>query len=379
MQAAVKTSIFERLGVKPVLNARGFNTVVGGNTPTARMKEAIEEVERYYVDMREMLDRSGERIAELMGAEAAYVTPGAAAALALGAAACITGTDVEKMGRLPDTTGLKGEVVIQRPQIYQYDRAVTTVGARLVEIGSAERTTPAELEATLGPQTACVLFAAHLDDLPGIVRLDEVLRIAHGKGVPVLVDAAAQVYPLERFLSFPKTGADLIAYSCKYFGGPNSTGILVGRRELIEAASLQGFIGFEHVTNRKGLGRGYKLDRQEIVCAVIAVEDWLSMDHGRRLADVERRIGVITRALEKLPGVSLELLRRPGAGPRALAITVDAAAAKRSAEDVVRELREGNPSIWVNARPGVILVNPEPLRAEGDVEIVARRIRELLA
>jgi L-seryl-tRNA(Ser) seleniumtransferase len=373
MQSATKTSIFERLGVKRVVNARGFNTIVGGNTPSPRMQEAIEEVERYYVDMQELLARSGEAIAELMGAEAAYVTPGAAAALALGAAACMAGSDHDRIAQLPDTTGMRDEIVIQRPQTYQYDRSVTVFGARLIEVE------PGELERSIGERTAAVLFAAHLDGVPGVVPLDEVIRLAHAKGVPVIVDAAAQVYPLERFLSFPRTGADLVAYSCKYFGGPNSSGILLGRADLIEAVSLQGFIGFEHHTNRKGLGRGFKLDRQEIVCAVVAVEEWLTMDHDRRLVEAERRIGLISRGIERAPGVSLELLRRPGAGPRALQITVDPGAAKRTAEDVVKALRDGDPSIWVNSRPGVILVNPEPLRTDGDVDLVARRLRELLA
>ena len=373
MQSATRTSIFQRLGVKPVVNARGFNTIVGGNTPSARMREAIEEVERYYVDMEELLARSGEAIAQLMGAEAAYVTAGAAAALALGAAACMAGSDHDRIAQLPDTTGMRDEILIQRSQIYQYDRSVSIFGAKLVEVE------PDQLERSIGERTAAVLFAAHMDGVPGVVPLDQVIQLAHAKGVPVIVDAAAQVYPLERFLSFPKSGADLVAYSLKYFGGPNSAGILVGRKDLIEAVSLQGFIGFEHHTNRKGLGRGFKLDRQEIVCAVVAVEEWLEMDHDRRLAEAERRIGLISRGIERAPGVSLELLRRPGAAPRALQITVDPGAAKRTAEDVVKALRDGEPAIWVNSRPGVLLVNPEPLRTESDVELVARRLRELLA
>src|SRR5688572_986080 len=157
MQSATKTSIFERLGVKPVVNARGFNTIVGGNTPSPRAREAIEEVERYYVDMQELLAKSGEAIAKLMGAEAAYVSAGAAAGLALGAAACMAGSDHEKIGQLPDTTGMRGEVILQRSQAYQYDRAVSIFGAKLVEVD------PSELERSIGDRTAAVLFAAHLD------------------------------------------------------------------------------------------------------------------------------------------------------------------------------------------------------------------------
>ncbi len=378
MQTSTRTSIFERLGIKPVINAKGFNTVVGGNTPSPRMREAIEEVERYYVDMQQLLAASGRAIAELMGAEAAHVTPGAAAALALGTAACMTGTDVERMAQLPDTTGLRDTVLLQRPMVNQYDRAVTVHGARLREVGSEAGCTAAELAAAIDDRTVAILFPAHLDLLPGIVPLDEVIRIAHARDVSVIVDAAGQVFPIERFTSFPRSGADLVAYSLKYFGGANSAGMLLGRKDLIEAAAMQAFIGFEHQTNRKGLGRGYKLDRQEIVCAVVAVEDWLSMDHDRRLAESERRIGVIARAVENLPGVTCETIRQRGAAPRLLHIHVDPSRPGRDADAVFVGLQQGNPMIYVNRAPNTLVVNPEPLRTEGDVDTVAARLRQLL-
>ncbi|TAK24428.1 MAG: aminotransferase class V-fold PLP-dependent enzyme [Chloroflexota bacterium] len=379
METAQKVSIFERIGVKPVINAKGFNTVVGGNTPSARMREAIAEVERYYVDMQQLLAASGRAIATMMGAPAAYVTPGAAAALSLGTAACMTGSDIEKMAQLPDTTGLKDTVLIQRPMVYQYDRAVSVHGAKLVEVGSPDGCSADDLTAAIDDRTVAILFPAHLDELPNIVSLDAVIQLAHSRGVRVIVDAAAQVYPVERFLSFPKTGADLIAYSCKYFGGANSSGILCGDAELISAASMQGFIGFEHQTNRKGLGRGYKIDRQEVVCAVVAVEDWLSMDHDRRLGESERRIATVSRGIENASGVTLRLIKQRGAGPRLLHIVIDPALAKRSAEDVFAALQEGTPMIYVNRGPNTIIVNPEPLRTESDVEFVATRLRQLLA
>jgi L-seryl-tRNA(Ser) seleniumtransferase len=378
MQAAVKTSIFERLGVKPVLNARGFNTVVGGNTPTARMKEAIEEVERYYVDMRELLERSGEAIAKLMGAEAAYVTPGAAAALALGTAACITGDDVEKMGRLPDTAELKNRVLIQKAHRYPYERTVTIVGTKLQEIGDDAGTTPAQLEAALGPKVAAVLYPAHLEGEPGTLSLDQVIEIAHAKGVPVLVDAAGQVYPIERFKSYTKRGADLVAFGSKYFGGVNSAGLLCGKKELVDAAVLQGFIGFETVTNRKGFGRPLKLDRQEIVGVVVALQEWMTMDHDRRLARQERRLATVARAVSGLPGVSTEVVESEGAAPRVLRVAVDAAKARRSAEALVEALRDGSPSIAVGPDEDAILVNVSTVQ-EGDEDLIARRLRELLA
>src|SRR5947208_12807711 len=149
MQSSPTASIYEQLGVRPVINARGFNTVVGGGTPSPRMREAMERMDRYYVDMRDLLEKTGQIIARLLGAEAAYVTPGAAAALALGTAACITGDDLEKMALLPDTEGMKNKVLIQASQTYQYDRSVTIVGARLVEVGDTSGTTAEQLAAAL--------------------------------------------------------------------------------------------------------------------------------------------------------------------------------------------------------------------------------------
>jgi D-glucosaminate-6-phosphate ammonia-lyase len=379
MESSATVSIYEQLGVRPVINARGLNTVVGGGTPSPRMKEAMERMDRYYVDMRDLLEKSGQIIARLLGCEAAYVTPGAAAALTLGTAACITGDDVDKMARLPDTEGLKNKVVIQANQTYQYDRSVTIVGTTLVEVGGQSGTTAQQLESAMTADVACVLYPAHLDQVPGALPLDKVLEIAHAKGVPVLVDAAAQVYPIERMLSFPRMGADLVAYSVKYIGGPNSSGILCGKKALIDAAVPQGFIGFETVTNRKGYGRPFKLDRQEIVGAMVCLQEWLETDHERRAADLERRIAGWTRQLEGLPGLTLELLKRPGSAPRVLRLSVDAGAAKRSADDLFEGLRAGKPAIFCNRdQSGALLLNPGPVH-ERDVDLVGQRLRALLS
>src|SRR5919197_3693236 len=175
MQTATAATIYEQLGVTPVINARGHNTVLGGSTPPARVRQAMDDAERYYVEMKELLRRSGEIIADLLGCEAAYVTPGAAAALALGAAACITGSDMEKMARLPNTAGMKNKLLLQKRHHYHYEHAPTIVGAQLVEVGDEQGTTAAQLEAALGSDVAAVLYPAHLDGQPGSLSLDEVL------------------------------------------------------------------------------------------------------------------------------------------------------------------------------------------------------------
>ncbi len=377
MQSATAISVFEQLGVKPVINARGHNTVLGGSTPSARVKAAMDQADRYFVEMKDLLERSGQIVADLLGAEAAYITPGAAAAMALGTAACITGTDVEKMARLPDTTGLKNRVILQFNQQYSYQRACTIVGTQLVLVGDERGTTKDQLAAALDDRTACVLYPAHLEDAAGVLHLETVLEMAHQRGIPVLVDAAGQVYPIERFKSYPRMGCDLIAFGGKYIGGFNSSGILCGRKALIDAAVPQGFIGFETQTQRRGFGRPLKLDRQEIIGLVVALQDWMTMDHDRRLADLERRLDTVRRQVEGLPGVTVSLIRGIGSSPRTLEIAIDPRTARRDSAAVIEGLRDGSPSIAVGAIEGGLRINVATVW-EGDEEIVGRRLRALL-
>lgn len=376
--ATATTSIYEELGVRPVINARGHQTVLGGSTPSPRIKAAMEAAERYFVDMPELLRRSGEIIAQTLGCEAAYVTSGAAAALALGTAACITGDDVEKMARLPHTADLKNQVLIQKTHHYSYERATTIVGTTLVEVGDERGATAAQLEAAIGPRTATILYPAHAEGQPGSIPLREVIEVAHRRSVPVLIDAAGQVFPLARMTSFTAMGADLVCFGAKYIHSPHSSGILCGRRDLVGAAAAQGFIGFETVSNRKGFGRPMKLDRQEIIATTVVLKEWFAMDHDRRLADLERRHEVVARRLAGLPGVSTEHVRAEGAAPRRLRVAIDPARARRAARDVIGALRDGNPAVYVGGDDGSISIYAGTLW-EGDEQVVAERLATLLS
>lgn len=374
---AAAPSIYEEIGATPLINACGHKTVLGGSTPSPRVKAAMARAEEYYVDMPQLLEQSGRVVAGLLGAEAAYITPGCAAAMALGTAACITGADPDLIARLPHTSGMKDQVVIQAPQRYHYEHVVTIVGATLVEAGDRNRTSAEQLAAALGPRTAAVLYPAHLEGAPGALSLAEVLDVAHGKGVPVLVDAAGQVYPLDRFTGFARGGADLVCFGAKYLGAPQSSGILCGRRELVSAAARQGFIGFETVSRGAAFGRPFKLDRQEIVGVVAALQEWMATDHEARLAGFEARLRTIAHAVEGLPGVTAEIVRGVGANPRVLRVRLDPAA-RRSAEQAEAALRTGKPGIAVGVEAGALLVHPGTL-APGQEEIVAARLREVLA
>ena len=368
------SSLFERLGINPIVNARGNNTILGGSTPSPRVRQAMLDAERYYVDMQQLLERSGERIAELLGCEAAYVTPGAAAALALGTAACITGTDPDKIARLPDTTGMKDTVLIQAGHRYHYQRAVTVPGAKLVEVGDAGGTSADQLAAALNDKVATVLFPAHLDGAPGTLTLAQVRDLAHAKGVPVLADAAGRVYPLEKFRAYAREGADLLAFGAKYIGALNASGILCGKRELVEAAVPHGFIGFETVARGKSFGRPLKLDRQTIVAVVAALEEWMSTDHQARIDRYEQRLLLIAEHIEGLPGVATRLTRGEGPAPLVLQLVLEA---PRDAQGVSRELLNGTPGIAVGIdSPTTININPVTVREEDDA-LIAERLRAL--
>ena len=365
--------LYAALGARPVINALGNRTMLGGSNPAPEVLEAMQLSARYYVDMVELFEGTGQVISGLLGCESALVTPGCAAALVLGTCACMTGTDTRKMDQLPDTTGLRSEVVLQKAQRYKYDRVVRLTGARIVEAGSEAGTTRAELESAFGPATAAVLYPA-IDNPADLVSLEETLAIAHERGVPVIVDAAYRVYPVEELRQYTGLGADLVGYGAKYFGASNSAGVLCGREDLVEAARLHSFASFEK-HEIPGVGRPLKIDRQEVVGVVAALRHWLEMDHGERFAAAAGRARNLCAALQGLEGV--ELPPDTGEGMATLALRLDEEALGKTAADLDEELRGGNPSIWTDPGDGVIRFFMFTVE-DGDELVIAGRLRELL-
>jgi len=364
--------LYAGLGARPVINAYGHMTMLGGSTPSPQVRAAMELASRYYVDMDELLEGSGRVIAGLLDCPAALVTPGCAAALFLGTAACMTGADPEKMARLPDTAGLKSEVVLQQGQRYKYERVVRMTGARIVPAGDAAGTSAAQLEAALGPQTLALLYPAH-DEREGLVPLQEAIGIAHRRGVPVIVDAASRVYPVDGLKKYCAWGADLVGYGAKYIGAPNSTGILCGRADLVEAARQHGFAAFER-HGLPGAGRALKIDRQEVAAVVAALREWLAMDHQARFAAAGRRGQRLREGLAGLPGLSFA----PEAGEAAwLRVAVDPQQAGRSAAQLAEELRQGHPAVWAWVQGEALQFDLGPVW-EGDEAVIAAQVRAVL-
>ena len=368
--------IYRDLGIKRVINTLGTATIMGGSVISPGVQAAMEQANGTFASMHQVVGKAGEAIADALGVEAAFVTSGCFAALALSSAAIMAGTDRESIARLPDATGLKNEFLIQNRMRYEYDRCVSVAGARLIEVGDDQGTTANQMDEAIGPGTAGILYVAHLEGTEGTLSLSEVIGIAKERDVSVLVDAAYQVYPLDRMIGLARSGADSVCFSAKYMGGPNSVGFLCGRKELVEAASLHGFTSFELEQNR-AFGRGYKVDRQEAVALVVALREWFALDHQERNRVQEQRFQVIAEALGDLPDVRMEQGWHDRLPWMVLKVILDQAALGKTAAQVADKLRESDPSIWLRVEGDTIPLAVNTL-AEGEEHLVARMLREAL-
>ena len=397
-------NVYEELGVGTIINAVGPATRLSGSIMAPEVAEAMKQASQHCVDIAFLQARASEIIAEVTGAEAGYVTAGAAAGLLLGTAACVTGLDPNKMNRLPDTTGMKNEVIMARSHRNFYDHAVRSVGIKLVEVGIADRFSGAgvrdteawEIAAAINENTAAINYVAYAHSQP---LFEEVVEVAHAAGVPVVVDAAGQLPPADNLKRFIAAGADLVAFSGgKAIRGPQSSGILCGRQDLISAAALQHLdMDIYHAqwnppanlidkdslpgAPHHGIGRPCKVGKEEIVGLLTALrlfveeapeqrrQRWLDLmealvQAGQGIAHGE--IGVVAdRKRSEIPVVHLRL---------------DEEALGQSALDVVRQLQDGEPSIHANPThvdEGIIAFGPMCLK-EGEPEIIAQRLKELL-
>jgi len=354
-------SIYGELGVKRVVNASFALTRLGGSTFTKEVLKAMEEANKSYAYLWDLIKKGGEIIAEGCGAEAGWITSGAFNALVLSAAACIAGRDPEKIRRLPDTSGMKNEVIIQRAnRMLIYDRAMQVPGGRFVCAGD-ERwgCTPELLEAAITENTVAFHYVITGTPKPRVVSIEDTVKVAHKHDIPVILDCAGMTYPLDELTKYAKMGVDLACYGGKYVGGPNSTGFVVGRKDLVEAVALHSFIGHEAGPLEqggfyRGIGRGYKLDRQEVVALLVAFKRWLVMDHEKeRFEPAWKRTQYIERRIKKLPGLKgVEMTYVPESGEGSdyhkIGLNLDfKGRTEKEVQDIIQSLRVDDPEIWV--------------------------------
>ncbi len=372
------TDIYTRLGVTPVINGIGNKTFLGGSTPSARAKQAMKEADHYYCSMPELMERTGERVAELLGVEAAFITSGCASAILHAAAGVMAGTEKEDLGRLPDTTGMKSEFIFQRKQRYFYDRCYVVPGGSLVVVGDEEGCTVQEMEDAIGPDTAGIGYVdkSRGTEDPAIVSITAAMELGRRHDVPVIVDAAYQAYPLDRMRWISGT-ADLVCFGGKYFGAPSSTGFLCGRADLVHAASRQGFVASQSGDRPRSFGRSMKVDRQEIVGMVVALEEWLTIDHEDRILGLLDMARVIQQAVEDVPGVSTDVQRVESHAAAALTVELNPSPIAVSGHAVAEELATGSPSILVGHDDSSLRIALHTLH-EGQPEVIAERLRAAL-
>jgi L-seryl-tRNA(Ser) seleniumtransferase len=397
--------LYDKLGVTRVINCFGTYTFIGGATLSDNVKAAMEEADKNFAWMWKLEEKAGRHIARLLEAEAAFVAPGVFAALSMAAAAAMAGKDQEKMSRLPDTTGMRNEFVIQRPlRDFKYDRSMTVAGGRLVEAGDEFKgCTPEEIEAAITEKTAGIHYMAHgptgsfASQDCKIVSLEEIIEIAHCHNLPVIVDAAFQCFPKKGLKKFAAMGADAVAYSTKYFGGPNTAGILIGKKDLIDTVALHSFVGQEGGPVGEifleakpdqphgSVFRGCKMDRASITGAVAALEEHLAIDHREIFKKAHGTIGHLKEAWRNIPGVEFEVYdvgtvpEEPGR--ISLHLVLD-----RSPEEVntiVGELMAGEPAIWTSAQGNHLVVNITSFRGlmladDKDIIIITEKIGEAI-
>ena len=376
MAISIGNDVYDELGVRVVINAQGNRTVLGGSSPWGEVRSAMDTANQHYVEMEELLEKSGRYIADFLGSEGAYVTSGAGAALALSAAACMAGDDQDKIAQLPDTTGLKSEILIQRTHRYSYDRCLTSTGGKLVEVGDDDGCTAEQFEEAIGPNTAAVAFLVQPDQHENSLLIEDVVRIAHGKGVPVIADAAAQNYPAEVFRGNAQA-ADLVCFGAKYLGAPHSTGFVCGKKDLIDAVVAQGFIAFQ-TDGGNSIGRPMKVDRNGVIAVTTAVKTWLTMNHEDRLMGVEAKLSTVQHGLRGIPNLKTDLQQVAQYWGFSLVLNLDTEALGKTAQAVADELADGDPRIFLTADDdSTITVNAHALN-DGEEEIVAEHLRNAL-
>src|SRR5215470_5398393 len=366
---------FKELNVRPFINAAGTFTTLTASLMWPEVIEAVNYASKTFVPLNDLHDAAGKRIAEMIGCEAVMITSGAAAALTVGTAACVAGKNPDWIRRIPDLAGteMKSEVIIQKSHRYGYDHAVRNCGVKMIEVETAD-----ELEKAVNEKTAMMLFFNDADPR-GKIKIEEFVKLGKKHKVPTFNDAAADAPPTENLSKYTKLGFDLVTFSGgKGLRGPQSAGLLLGRKDLIEAARMN------CSPNSDSIGRGMKVNKEEMLGMVVAVEMYLKRDADAEWKEWKRRADLITGSLAKVAAITPEIHVPPIANHvPTVRLTWEKAALPLTADEVRKQLREGKPSIE-------IVPGSSPARAEkqeigigvwqmqpGEAEIVARRLREV--
>jgi len=367
---------YNKLGVKKIINAAGTYTKYSGSLMKAEVLAAMKAASKQFVDIDQLLSKSGQYIADLLGVEAALITAGAAAGLALSTAACIAGDNKYISRQLPLSEGLKNEFIVMKSHRNPYDQAVITAGGKFVEIGNAIETFGWELEGAISEKTAGVFFFVQSDMFRSSLGLEEVIEISHRFDLPVIVDAAAELPPVENLTKFVELGADIVLFSGgKDLRGPQSSGLMLGKRDLLNKCRSNGY-------PNHALGRPMKLDKETIIGLTTAIELYLKEDQNKRREQWQKQAEYIYENLKNTAGLKIELgypeqpLTQPATIPR-LFILVDKEILGFTKEELRDMLAQAEPSVIVESDRKHLLINPHMLQP-GEEQIVVEKIKEII-
>jgi L-seryl-tRNA(Ser) seleniumtransferase len=368
LTAASPSSLYSSLGIKPVINGVGVVTVLGGSIMPPEVIRAMEEASRYFIPLPELQKKVGARIAELLRAPAAMVTCGAASAISVGTAACMSQGDPAKLRQLPSRDGIRYEVIQQKTHRSGYEHQMELCGAKVVTVETRE-----QLEAAIGPNTA-MLFFLNKAEHDGKIGSAEFIEIARKRGVPTMNDAASDATPYENLFKYTRQGFDLVIFSGgKALRGPQASGLLLGRKDLIDAS-------LPAMSPYGGIGRGMKVGKEEMCGLLAAVERYLKVEHNAEWKVLEARVNSIRSALNNVAGVRTGR-HIPTIANEVPHVTIewDEAARKLTSRQVLERLQAGDPPIQVQ-RPGdgKLLISVWMMRGN-EHETVGRRLREILS
>src|SRR5882762_7972411 len=368
LSASSPSSLYASLGVKPVINGVGVVTVLGGSIMPPEVIRAMEEGSRFFVSLPDLEKKVGARIAELLQAPAAMVTCGAASAIAVGTAACLSQGDPAKLRQLPNREGIRFEVIQQKSHRSGYEHQMELCGAKIVTVETRQ-----ELDAAINEKTG-MMFFLNKGEPDGAIKSEEFVKIGKERGVPTMNDAASDATPKENLWKYTRQGFDLVIFSGgKALRGPQASGLLLGRKDLIEA-SLPAMSPFG------GIGRGMKVGKEELCGLLAAVERYLNVDHEAEFRELDARVASIRGALKGIAGVQTDR-HIPVIANEVPHVMVewDESARGPSSQQVSDKLLAGDPPIHVQ-RPGKgqLLISVWMMRGD-EPKVVGRRLREILS
>ena len=352
------------LDLPRIINAAGTLTSFGGCRVRPEAAVAMAEASGNFVDMELLLKKSGERIASLLGVEAALIKAGASPGIIQSIAACIAGTNPNTRNLLPSRPPARSEVIVMRCHRNPYDNAVPTAGATFIEIGDCIRTHPWELEAAITERTAAVFFTLQAELLNASLSLDEVIRIAHSKAIPVVVDAAAELPPKSNLWAIRQKGADLVIFSGgKEIAGPQSSGLVLGSLQLVDAARYNGAPNY-------GVGRPAKASKENVFGFLAALEAYLAEDEKTRMDKMSAKCAFWLKKFSELEGIEATpyTATQPGMNP----ICIPKVLVKKPGVDVasyVMALKSGSPSVLVDSWRDGFVLSPQTLLDGEEMEV----------